>query len=223
MSTAISGWMPMYLEASPAPASGFCNLYIYGSHSGSTELSNSIPLFLTGSSFTSSMNLFLNGISAPGSIETEMNLFLEGFIPSISSGINLYICGNNQTPMSLYSLSLSQLYNLSLGQLYDLAFGDSTFLVDSLPMFIQGAGENPGWNVENSSMNLYLYNAGVSSGVNLFLHGNCSILGNIPLYLHGCQGISSGTVNLYLNGVNYIQSQNLPLFLRGYSTIISDI
>src|SRR5215217_4148052 len=88
--------LPLFLKgAEPKAATpNSINLYIEGSSAGYKYTKNSLNLFLLGEAGGSSLNLFIQGISEPGSIGGSLNLVLGGHGDPAENSLNLFTVGS---------------------------------------------------------------------------------------------------------------------------------
>lgn len=217
-----SGYMNLYLEASASIADGAIPLFIQGSHSGTSYDFANLQLYINGSGFSTSLNLFVNGISQSGEIEEELNLFLEATYSPVSNNIPLILLGTPEDlpSLDLMDLTLQELDDLSLLELDDLPLGYSFSgwpFSNNMSLYINGDGSLDGSIPTSGNLNLYLSGPpGIIGNLPLYLLPSSVASGSIPLNTFGVLGLSSGLINLYTFGVNILNNVNLPFFIRGY-------
>lgn len=225
MSTPTSGYLNLFLNGGAyTPTSGHLPLFLTGNTSGTTYKFSTLPLYLSGEAFHSSLNLYLTGSDTTHSNSGALNLYLSGRGEPVSSGINLYLTGSTHDwPLSLAHLTQEELDSLTPEELDALPLDADSFfgypISSGLPLFIQGDGTFDGFYPTSGYLNLFLQNTGVGSGISMYIRGLDTISSNIPLFLGGISGIANSGINLYIFGTT-IQNSPLKLFTRGYDPIL---
>ncbi len=218
--TPASGQMNLFLQCSSTSDDSQIDLYLQGGTSGTQSDFNSIPLYLNSDPYSSYLNLSLGGYDA-GSLDGELNLYLEARTTTYHNSVSLVLLGTHDETLNLYNLTLDELMNLDLFELDYLALGLYPFagwnFSNSIPLYIRGSGITDGSIPTSSNLNLYLSGPPGSIGtLLLYTQGSLTASGQIPLYLDGVSGYLSQTTNLYLYGVG-TQLTGLPLFSRGWT------
>ncbi len=217
-------FFPLYLSGGEwrGPTSNNLELFLQGSSSGWGYAKNDIDLFMNAEAGGTGINLFLNaGINA-GSMFGSLNLFMGDKGTYNSSSIGLMIFGSaSQYEPALLTLTEEQLLELTEEELLLLPMYPAPIFTGlnktgSIDLYISGEGENEGFFVANSGLNLYMIGPpGIESHLDLFLNASPIQPGSLDLFTFGVTDITSESLDLYLYSV--LKSTNsLALFARGY-------
>jgi hypothetical protein len=184
---------PMFLKGvTPSSASGFVNLSIVGSHSGTQFGFGIIPFYMNGVALTTSMNMFLLGQSQ--AIHTfasgTTTFFLQGGRHNLNNNYNLYINGGHG------GKPLNNGFNL----------------------YINGTGQNSNFNPYSSYMNMFLQGKpAANNNFPMYMKTKDTVTKNINCYLFGITGLINASTNLYLKAIN-TSTSGVQMFIRGFVT-----
>jgi hypothetical protein len=190
---AMSGTLPMFLMgAEPSEASASIPLFEYGITTGTSGSFNSVQLYLDSDPMTTNMPLHISGYEPGGSPNSDINLYMYGFVNSNNSNISLFMPGAtgngvlNENNLTLFMEGKGQEYSSNINLfLANNSAGDSVSLYmngdepnyDSVDLYIYGVSGSP-----SDSVNLHMQAYGKeNSSTTLFIRGyNNGVVNNNP-------------------------------------------
>ena len=209
----VEGSVNIYMSGSKIITySGNMDMYVKVTSTGSLATENPLYIHGVGDSINSSLNLIVNGLTKTSTV----NLFTKGYWSVFSPSSNPLSQGNI-VPSRVAIKSNPYLESIAGGSRGDMSLkqGEYQGYIYPVGTYFFSRTSIDKAVPHTGSINLFLKNVGVATGVNAFIEGNMLSNDSMNIFMSGAV-VSSGGLTMYMSPANDFESSTLNLSTLGY-------